>query len=464
MARKNNNNYKSTNRSHKRKNNSIYRSNTNSSSVNERAKRKRYLKKKKYTRRRILVGLLTITILLTIISFISNAINSYKIMGYPEFRDEVLNKMSDEVFVSSSDGRSLSSAEKVTDFDDLYKTIERNFAVDKDNKENFEKFIKEYNSYRKKVYNSKTDQEYIKILNQYIAMLDDSRTFILDKETYDHMFNYYRKNSNSYKNKILGNPQAVDRYKRLIADPKKIKPSMSVSIEKDKILKISLADFKADEFDKDLQKIVDLLLDNPPVGTVLLDLSNNSSIDNVYPNKLAQILIHHNYEESNLIFYRGKLIQDSLESIKANKNTSYSTPFVKNDVSKYPNEIKNINLNDYIYYDEISHKIEKNKDFSDRKIYVLTNEYTSNEAIKLANTLKDSEAYIVKNGLEANNTYKDIIYNMRSDLYVLEHSGLVLSLNSAYSKNESEENKYLKYDQKINSKDPIESMYDIIIN
>ena len=278
------------------------------------------------------------------------------------------------------------------------------------------------------------------------------------------MFNYYRKNSNSYKNKILGNPQAVDRYKRLIADPKKIKPSMSVSIEKDKILKISLADFKADEFDKDLQKIVDLLLDNPPVGTVLLDLSNNSSIDNVYPNKLAQILIHHNYEESNLIFYRGKLIQDSLESIKANKNTSYSTPFVKNDVSKYPNEIKNINLNDYIYYDEISHKIEKNKDFSDRKIYVLTNEYTSNEAIKLANTLKDSEAYIVKNGLEANNTYKDIIYNMRSDLYVLEHSGLVLSLNSAYSKNESEENKYLKYDQKINSKDPIESMYDIIIN
>lgn len=464
MARKNNNNYKSTNRSHKRKNNSIYRSNTNSSSVNERAKRKRYLKKKKYTRRRILVGLLTITILLTIISFISNAINSYKIMGYPEFRDEVLNKMSDEVFVSSSDGRSLSSAEKVTDFDDLYKTIERNFAVDKDNKENFEKFIKEYNSYRKKVYSSKTDQEYIKILNQYIAILDDSRTFILDKETYDHMFNYYRKNSNSYKNKILGNPQAVDRYKRLIADPKKIKPSMSVSIEKDKILKISLADFKADEFDKDLQKIVDLLLDNPPVGTVLLDLSNNSSIDNVYPNKLAQILIHHNYKESNLIFYRGKLIQDSLESIKANKNTSYSTPFVKNDVSKYPNEIKNINLNDYIYYDEISHKIEKNKDFSDRKIYVLTNEYTSNEAIKLANTLKDSEAYIVKNGLEANNTYKDIIYNMRSDLYVLEHSGLVLSLNSAYSKNESEENKYLKYDQKINSKDPIESMYDIIIN
>jgi len=155
-------------------------------------------------------------------------------------------------------------------------------------------------------------------------------------------------------------------------------------------------------------------------------------------------------------------MKGSLESIKSNQSTSYSTPFVKNDVSKYPNEIENINLDDYLYYDEVSHKIEKNNDFSDRKIYVLTNEYTSNEAIKLADILKDSDAYVVKNGLEANNTYKDVIYNMRSDLYVLEHSGLILSLNSAYSKNESEENKYLKYDQKINSKDPIESMYDII--
>lgn len=462
MTRKNNNKSKSNNRSHKKKVNAKNRSNINSSSVSERAKRKRAQKKKKYRRRRILVGIIAIAILLLIISLISNAINSYKIMGYPKFRDEVLNKMSNEVFVSSSDGRSLSSAEKVTDFDDLYKTIERNYAVDNENKENFQKFIKDYNSYRKKVYSSKTDQEYFKILDQYISILDDSRTFILDKETYDHLFNYYRKDSKSYRNKILGNPQAVDRYKRLIADPKKIKPSMSVSIEKEKILRIALPDFKADEFDKDLKTIVDLLLDNPPIDTVLLDLSNNNSIDNIYPSKLAQMLIHQDYEESNLIFYRGKLMKSSLESIKSNQSTSYSTPFVKNDVSKYPNEIENINLDDYLYYDEVSHKIEKNNDFSDRKIYVLTNEYTSNEAIKLADILKNSDAYVVKNGLEANNTYKDVIYNMRSDLYVLEHSGLILSLNSAYSKNESEENKYLKYDQKINSKDPIESMYDII--
>lgn len=150
MTRKNNNKSKSNNRSHKKKVNAKNRSNINSSSVSERAKRKRAQKKKKYRRRRILVGIIAIAILLLIISLISNAINAYKIMGYPKFRDEVLNKMSNEVFVSSSDGRSLSSAEKVTDFDDLYKTIERNYAVDNENKENFQKFIKDYNSYRKK--------------------------------------------------------------------------------------------------------------------------------------------------------------------------------------------------------------------------------------------------------------------------------------------------------------------------
>ena len=381
-------------------------------------------------------------------------------MGYPDFRDEVLDDMGNEVFVSSSEGRSLSTAEKITDFDDLYKTVERNYAVDELNKENFDKFLEEYNTYRKKVYSSKTDQEYLKLLNQYLAILEDNRTFILDKESYDHLFNYYREDNKDYRDKILGNSQVVDRYKRLIADPKNIKPSMTCSIEEDSILQINLPDFKADEFDEDLDTIVDLLVNNPPTSAILIDLSNNNSIDDVYRNKLAEIIIHQDYEESNLIFYRGKMMQNSLESIKKSENDYYSTPFVKNDASKYPDNMESINLDNYIYYDEVNLKISKNKEFSDRDIYVLTNEETSNEAIKLASILKDSGAQIIKNGLESNPTNKDVIYNMRSDLYVLEHSGLVLSINNAFSENE--EDKYLEYDQRINSNNPIESMYSII--
>ena len=92
--------------------------------------------------------------------------------------------------------------------------------------------------------------------------------------------------------------------------------------------------------------------------------------------------------------------------------------------------------------------------------YVLTNENTANEAIKFARVLQTNGAYIVKNALESARTHKDVIYNAPSNLYILEHSGLIVSINSSFSKNE--ENLYLEYDQKINSKEPINSMLNIL--
>ena len=147
---------------------------------------------------------------------IAKALNTYKVPGYPDFRDEVLESIGNEVFVSNSEGRSLSTAEKVTDFDDLYKTVERNYAVDKDNKENFQTFLSSYDDFRKKVYNSKTDQDYFNLIKQYLEILDDNRSFVLEKETYDSLFEYYRNTNDSYKKMVLENPQAVNRYKRLI--------------------------------------------------------------------------------------------------------------------------------------------------------------------------------------------------------------------------------------------------------
>ena len=146
--------------------------------------------------------------------------------------------------------------------------------------------------------------------------------------------------------------------------------------------------------------------------------------------------------------------------IKDNENGYYSTANVKNLASKYSEEIEYIDLENYSYYDEVSLNINKNQDFSNRKIYVLTNDNTANEAIKLAQILKENGAYIVKNTFDTAITSKDVIYNFRSDLYVMEHSGLVLSLNSAYSKDD--ESLYLNYDERINSKDPISTVWDII--
>lgn len=457
MAKRNSSSPKKSNRSNRR----TRSQKTNSySSSEKRAKQKKIQRQKKFRRRRIGLLIIFLILLAFLINFIVNAANRYKIMGYPDFRDEVLNDMGNEVFVSSSEGRSLSTAEKVTDFDDLFNTIQRNYAVDNLNEEDFEKFISSYNEFRKKVYASKTDQEYFKLIDQYLEVLNDNRTFIIDKETYDSLFEYYRKSNDKARKLVLENPQAVDRYKRLITSSNAKQPSMIANIEREGVLSITLPDFKPSEFDKDLENLVEIFLNNPPISTIILDLSNNYSIDDVYKNKLLEILIHENYNKSNLIFYRGNLASKSLDSIKDNENGYYSTANVKNLASKYSEEIENIDLENYSYYDEVSLNINKNQDFSNRKIYVLTNDNTANEAIKLAQILKENGAYIVKNTFDTAITSKDVIYNFRSDLYVMEHSGLVLSLNSAYSKDD--ESLYLNYDERINSKDPISTVLDII--
>lgn len=457
MARRNSSNSKRSNKSRSTTRNT---NKNHISTSRKRTQQKRLRMQKKYRRRRIGLAIIAFLILAFLINIISHAFNRYKIMGYPSFREEVLEDMGESVFVASSEGRSLSTAEKVTDFDELYKVIQRNYAVDSLNIDDFNEFISKYNDYRKKVYTSKTDQEYFKLIDQYLDVLNDNRTFILNKETYDNLFEYYRKSNDKLTKSILENPQAVNRYKRLITASNASKPSMDATIEREGVLRISLEDFKPNEFEKDLETIVDIFMNNPPITTIILDLSNNNSIDDVYKNKLLEILINDNYEESNLLFYRGDLAAQTLASIKENPNSYYKTANVKNIAEKFGQELEKINLDDYMFYDEVSLNITKNPDFSNRNIYVLTNTDTANEAIKLADIFQKNGAYIIKNAFESSPTSKDIIYNFKPNLYVLEHSGLVLSLNGSYSKDE--ENLSIAYDEKINSKDPIKSILQMI--
>lgn len=438
----------------------IENDNTISTSAKKRADRKRIQRRKKFIRRRIILAILLFSLIILITRFISNAINSYKVMGYPDFRDEVLESLGREVFVSPSENRSLSVGEKITDFESLYKIIQRSYAVDNDNKENYKKFLGQYNDFRKKIALSKTDQEYLTLINQYLAILDDSRTFILEKDTYQNLFDYYKDKKNSNKKSVLEDPQAVDRYKRLISDSNNKKQATKGEIITNGVMKITMEDFRAKEFENDLKKITDTFLANPPVGKLIIDLSNNNSIDHIYWNKFARILIPENYKESNLIFYRSKLFEDSLKTFKEDENSPYDTALAKNDASKYKETKKLINPSDYLYYDQLDLSITKNTDYSTRKIYVLTNSNTSNEAIKFANFLKKNGAYIVKNALDSKETKNDIVYNAPSDLCLLEHSGFILSINSSYCKND--DSIYLSYDQKINSKDPTINMLGIV--
>lgn len=429
-------------------------------SPRERARRKRAKREREriYKRRRISLLILALLIIIIPSVLIYKKLNAYAKSGYPAFRDEVLNDLSNTAFISSTEGRSLTSAEKKSDFDLLYETIVKNFAIDSSNTESFEEFTKNSEEYRKKIVSSKTDQDFFMLLGEYLSLLNDSYTKILDKDSYTDLFNYYKNKNGSSMKDILENPQVVNRYKRIIND--KNQNEISVGIENGYVLRISLPNFKVSELDKIIDEVIKSVTAAPGISTMVIDLSDNSSLNNLFVNEFAKYFIHQDYTKEDLIFYRGNLIENTLKDIKADENSAYKTAFVKNLSSKYKEKLENFDINSYMYYDQAALKIQKDSTFASRNIYILTNANTANEAIKLASIFKESSnAYIVKNALDPNPTVQDRIYEFPPSLFVLEHSGLIISLNTARSE---KPNRYIEYNQRINSKYPISSMLSII--
>lgn len=423
-----------------------------------RRKRQRRERERLYRRRRIGLGVIICLIIIIPSFIIFKKLNTYGQMGYPKFRDEVLADLSSTSFVSSTEGRSLTSAEKNSDFDILYENIAKNFAVDKANKEAFEEFTQKSDEYRKKITSSKTDQEFFLILGEYLGLLNDSYTKVVDKDSYDDLFNYYKDKPASNIKNILENPQAVNRYKRIIKD--KNSQEASVGIENGAVLRVTLPNFKTKDLDKIIDDIIRSVTAAPGISTMIIDLSDNNSLNNVFVNEFAKYFIHTDYSKEDIIFYRGNLLANDLKDIKESESSPYQTALVKNLSNKYKDEIQNFNLDDYIYYDQVALKITKDPTFASRNIYILTNENTANEAVKLASIFKEtSNAYTVKNALDPNPTIEDRIYDFRPSFFVLDHSGLVISVNTART---NEQNRYLEYNQRINSKYPISSMLSII--
>ncbi|WP_296111898.1 peptidase S41 [uncultured Anaerococcus sp.] len=429
-----------------------------SSREKKRRKRRRRQRERLYRKRRMALLACSLLIILIPSFLIIKKINTYGKMGYPDFRDEVLEDLSSTAFVSSTEGRSLTSAEKKADFDKIYETIVLNFAVDKRNYEYFEEFNKKSDEYRKKITNSKTDQDFFLLLNEYLKLLDDPVTSILDKDSYEDFFNYYKNKDDSAFKEVLENQQAINRYKRIIKD--KNTPEASVAVEKGNVLRISLTSFKISDLGKIIDQVIEAVTTTPGITNILIDLSENSSLNYLFVNEFSKYFIHQDYIAEELIFYRGKLLDNTLKDIKADDSSYYQTAFVKNDALKYKENPEIFDKDYYLYYDQVSLNIKKDPTFASRNIYVLTNQNTANSAINLASIFKEAAGgYIVKNGLDPNPTSLDRIYKYPVSFFVLDHSGLIISLNTA---REISPNTYLEYDQRINAAYPIESMLDII--
>ena len=419
--------------------------------------RKQRLRRKKIIRRRRILVLILLALIFALGSIIFEKLNSYKSPGYPSFRDEVLEGLTENIFVGNTDGRSLTSAEKLADFNKLYESIIRNYPVSKDNRDYFDQFSKAHDSLRKRVKNSKTDQEYFDIIKESLSILEDPKTFILDKDTYNNLFNHYKNSKNTNIAKVIGNDQAVDRYKRMI-NKENINKDMIVDSPNDSTLIVRLPDFNFKKLDSDLDLIADKL-QKGSIESIVFDLSNNTSIDSAYVNEFVTYFLDKDYEEKDIFFYRGSLFEEKLSDIKANDQSPYTTGKVKNLAIKYNKEVSKFDLDDYLYYDQIELKLKKKDDFKKRKIFVLTNENTANQAIRFASILKDNGAYTVKNALSSDKTPKDKVELLSPDLLLLDHAGLILAINTEIK---SGEDKILEYDQRINSENPDKAIMEIV--
>ncbi|EEB35445.1 hypothetical protein ANHYDRO_01628 [Anaerococcus hydrogenalis DSM 7454] len=307
-------------------------------------------------------------------------------------------------------------------------------------------------STKKRVKNSKSDQEFYDIISSYLSILKDNRTKILDKKTYQLTFPYYKEKNKSPRAKNLGDAQVVNRYKRLLG--RKLENTGLEIKENKNTLEIYWPDFDTNTLNKDKEKLKEVLQKNQNIQNIFIDLSNNDSIDDKYANEILPLLIHEDYTLEKVVFYRGNLLKQSLSYMKNNKDRlNTRSSFMQNQSIKFPEETKEINKDYYMYYDQIRIDIKKDKDIGNKKIYILTNDNTKNDPIRFASILKaNADAYIVKNGFEGDQNQNEIIYNLRSDIFKLDHSGFLISINSSKSLNEDD--KFIKYNQTINSSDP----------
>lgn len=423
----------------------------------ERARKRKKEMQRKFFIRRICCLLVLVLLIVRIVKAASNKSKKKVSEDYPSFRQEVKDDLESEVYVADTSNRILKEDEKLADFDQIFEEVSKNYAIRSGNRKAYSDFIDRKEEFRKLVKDSKTDQEFFQAINDYLALLSNPRTTILSKARYDDYFAYYKEDSKSPSGKIIQNQQAINRYKRMISTIPET-AQMEVEVKNNHILRLGLPDFSVKNIDKDLDLLKKTVQENAQVDTILVDLRDNNSANDIYRQKLAPLLVSQDASFSRMVFYRGDLFENNLSYLKDDEN-SYETSFAKNPAGKYGENISALDLKDYLYYDEVKVQVKKSQDALNKKVYVLTNEGTENEALTLAKILENGGAYLV---MDTANVQKSLqLVDFKPDLVLLRHSGLVVLLDDSATIN-YDGKAAIKYDKIINAKYPLETMLSLI--
>ncbi|MDO4594027.1 MAG: S41 family peptidase, partial [Tissierellia bacterium] len=364
-------------------------------------------------------------ILFFLIRFISHAISGYKVYEYPKLRQNVEDDLTNNIKVSNTEGRSLTASEKIDDFNQLIGMIEKSFTPDERNFSNYKILISKKDEFRKRVSKTKTDDEFYDIIDEFLAILNDDDYKRIKKKRYDNLLKYYKDvdEENPWK-EAIENPRAIDRYQRLIeSENLDYDTNLELNLsENKKILVISIDDFLRENASSDKKKIDDFMKENKTIENVIIDLSNVSSGDNEYwVNVFSETFIKNKINLKNRVLYRSDINDEYLKYL-SNKSLWHFTDYKKH-LLDYNKNYKGINLNDYMYYDDMNIKFDgHNRDFN---LYIIVNSNTKNAAETFACIMQvTNNASVVGqksfgDALGISNTY-----------HVLKHSGLIIELNT----------------------------------
>lgn len=429
--------------------------------INRQKKRRRKIKRKFFIRRILLVFIITIFLIIiyNLGYFIFNLFNN---ISYPKLRKTVFNDIKNSVFISDTTGRSLTSSEKKSDFDYLYDVIYKTFPLSDKNKKFFSKFLNQKVNFEKNIIDTKTDEEFFNSISKYLELLKDENFKILDKNEYDKNFNYYKNldDENPWK-KEIEKDNSRDRYERMVEKDYSNSTNIQTKVNNTSLI-ISFDNFNKSNIKDDKEKIVNEVNENPFLENIIIDLRQVTSTDEIYwKNALAPIFIKKNSKATNQIIYRSNLNDDYIDYLSNSNNMNYSNKKLK---TYSLDNIKGIDIDDYMFYNNLNTVIEKDNqvDMINRNVYILVDSNTKNAPESFSSFMQTTgNATIVGENTFGNGLGLDQIF------ISLPHSGFIIQISTCQAINyygKLQSNSGVISDIKVNSKENIDKILNQILD
>lgn len=344
--------------------------------------------------------------------------------------------------------RELTVEEKVEDFEYMYKTLEENYPFFKVNERvNRINWLANKDEYKKRIKETRNDEEFANELNMIICELNNDHTHLLSKDAFDSYYKLYAYKADKYNKpwgKVLDNKKVKARYNFTEKNLEELKnenylQNSKPAFKSDIIIPNDVAYIKVKQMDGfrieedgvEIRKFLESIKDYPKL---IVDIrGNGGGSDYYWVKNIVQPLINKPLSVDYYLFAKGG--EDSQKFYKARKmNLKDISTLDENLIHKFPEEIST----DFKYYKLSTDKIKpKNPVGFKGKIYLLVNSGVYSSSERFASFAKGSGFATLVGGRTGGDGIgiDPLLFSLPNSGLVVRYSSL-LCLNPDYTINE----------------------------